>query len=208
MLSELIFGSFLVYSPRGTSTTSRNSRTVTYDIKGGNEQRLKEVMERLVARFDESALSQILGPDVTLVPAPRSAPLVAGALWPPKRIAEALVALGYGGAVETYLERVAAVPKSASQPMGSRPGPQRHYDTMCVQRGLVAPTRITIVDDVLTKGATLIAASSRLVEAFPLADVRAFALVRTLGLQPEVERIIDPCVGTIRRVGDQAVRDP
>ena len=36
----------------------------------------------------------------------------------------------------------------------------------------------------------------------------AFALVRTMGLRPDVEQIVDPCVGTIRRHGSDADRQP
>jgi adenine/guanine phosphoribosyltransferase-like PRPP-binding protein len=62
---------------------------------------------------------------------------------------------------------------------------------------LAAPLRIVLVDDVVTKGATLLAAASLIHAAFPDTRVEAFALVRTLGLQPEVQRIVDPVVGTI-----------
>jgi adenine/guanine phosphoribosyltransferase-like PRPP-binding protein len=59
--------------------------------------------------------------------------------------------------------------------------------------------RITLVDDVVTRGATLFAAASLVAGTFPRADVRAFSLIRTLGLQADVERVIDPAVGTITR---------
>jgi hypothetical protein len=39
-------------------------------------------------------LKNYLGPDEVLVPAPRSSPIKAGALWPALRICEALVAAG------------------------------------------------------------------------------------------------------------------
>ena len=40
------------------------------------------------------------------------------------------------------------------------------------------------------------------------ADVRAFALIRTMGLQPEVEKIVMPSVGVIRRnAQNDAVRN-
>lgn len=76
--------------------------------------------------------------------------------------------------------------------------PERHYNTLRVERELLeVPKRITLVDDFVTKGATLIAAASRVKEAFPAADVRVFALVRTMGLIPDIEAIGSPCVGRI-----------
>ena len=67
---------------------------------------------------------------------------------------------------------------------------------------------MTVVDDFITKGNTLLAACSLLKEALPEAEVRAFALVRTMGLVPEVERVVEPCMGTIRVSLDEAFREP
>jgi adenine/guanine phosphoribosyltransferase-like PRPP-binding protein len=60
------------------------------------------------------------------------------------------------------------------------------------------PSRIVIVDDVITKGATLIAAASALHAAYPDAEIRPFAVLRTMGFRPEVGRILDPCEGVIK----------
>jgi hypothetical protein len=59
-----------------------------------------------------------------------------------------------------------------------------------------------------TKGRTLLAAAMRMREAFPGAQLRAFALVRTMGLVPEVRQLLDPCQGEIRWAGEDAQRDP
>jgi hypothetical protein len=59
-----------------------------------------------------------------------------------------------------------------------------------------------------TKGRTLLAAASRLHEAFPAAQIRAFALVRTMGLIPSVEHLLDPCKGEIRWQAGDAYRCP
>ena len=70
------------------------------------------------------------------------------------------------------------------------------------------PETIILVDDVVTKGRTLLAAASRLHEAFPRTRIRAFALVRTMGLIPEVPRLLDPCKGEIRWEAGDARRRP
>ncbi len=54
------------------------------------------------------------------------------------------------------------------------------------------------------RGRKLVAAAMRIQEAFPKANVRAFALVRTMGLIPDVERLFDPCEGAIRWDGHDA----
>jgi len=207
LLSELRFGSFLVYSPQGKSELSSRSREYCYAVKAGQSEALARIIARLASDFLSTGLSAVLGPDVTLVPAPRSSVLVAGGLWPTQLTADALVAARLASSVLPALTRTTAVPKSSFQARGERPNARRHYDTIAVELGL-ATSRITIVDDVLTKGNTLLGAATRLAEAYPNADIAAFGLIRTMGFIPEVTTIIDPCVGTIRNVFDEAQRTP
>lgn len=208
LLSDLVFGSFLVYSPRGVSEVSRRSRAHRDAIKAGNPQLLERAVALLEERFSPSGLAAVLGPDVTLVPAPRSGLLLEGSLWPSRLIAEALRRAGLGADVRPLLRRIEAVPKSAYQQVGGRPSARRHYETMAVDIELVSTRRITVVDDFVTRGSTLLGGASQITCAIPQAEVRGFALVRTLGLQPEIERIVDPCVGVIRAMLDAADRDP
>ncbi len=101
------------------------------------------------------------------------------------------------------LRRVHAVPRSATAKAWERPTVHRHYASLAVDEAAIRLDEVLLVDDVITKGRTLLAAASRLQAAFPAARIRAFALLRTLGLDPEVERLLDPCVGEIRwRAGD------
>jgi hypothetical protein len=206
LLSEVTFGSFLAYSPRGTSEISQRSQRICYGIKadrvvGAPPVRLIEyAVERFKAAVRDADLRDLIARDVALMPCPRSAPFPPGqkpALWVPLRICEALRAAGYGSMILRSLERIEAVQKSAFSARGERPSVQRHLDTMRVTPGIERPARITLVDDVVTKGATLLAAASLVAQAFPGSDVRAFALVRTMGLVPEIERIVDPVVGRI-----------
>jgi len=145
-------------------------------------------------------LEEFLGSDVSFVPCPRSAPFPPGqspALWVPRRICEELRTAGYGSSILPVLHRVTAVKKSAFAAPGERPTPQKHMETMHVTPPLSLPPKITLVDDVVTKGATLLGGASLLASAFPGAEIRAFALVRTMGLVPDVDQIVDPVVGTI-----------
>jgi hypothetical protein len=59
-----------------------------------------------------------------------------------------------------------------------------------------------------TKGRTLLAAASRVQEAFPCAEIRAFALIRTMGLISGIQQLLDPCKGEIRWRGGDAHRSP
>jgi predicted amidophosphoribosyltransferase len=157
---------------------------------------------------DSAPLAGFFEAKDVLVPVPGSAPYVAGGLWTAEVLAVALVNEGLGRIAWTGLRRVRAVPKSASAAPGERPTVNLHYESFVIERRAIAPERIVLIDDVVTKGRTLLAAASRVHEAFPCARVRAFALVRTMGLISGVQRLLDPCRGEIRwRAGD-AYRSP
>ena len=197
LLSEVRFGAFLTYSPRGSSEVSQRSRRWRDAIKHDRVPGIAAVVDRLATEISTTPLSQLLGPEVVLVPAPKSAPLVEGALWSARRIADELVSRGLGSEVLPCVRRVVRVPKSAFAAAGARPTAMEHLESMSIDTPLIRPDRIVIVDDVVTKGATLLAAASIVQDSFPDAEVSVFAILRTMGLQPEVERIVEPCAGVI-----------
>jgi hypothetical protein len=188
---------------------SKKSQFVCHRIKQDGpepgEKPAGPIVEWVVSRIRARGappLDKVLGPDAVLVPLPRSAPFPPNqknVLWVPNRIAHALVAEGWGHRVAAMLARATLVQKSAFAESGQRPSPQAHLDSMTITRGLTVPARIVLIDDVVTKGATLLAGASLIRDVFPGIQVDCFALVRTLGLQPEVDRIVDPVVGAITR---------
>jgi hypothetical protein len=206
LLSSVPYAALLTYSPRGLSETSIRSQRVRDAIKAARP----DVIERCVEKLRElGGMEPFLGPDVVLVPAPRSAPIKdPSTAWPSARICDRLVAAGFGRETLPCLSRTMAVPKSAFQPTGMRPTVQTHFESMAVERVLVPPERITVVDDVVTKGATLLAAASRLAEAFPNAEVLAFAILRTMGRVGNIEKIVDPCRGELIWRGSDVDRQP
>jgi hypothetical protein len=209
LLSEVVFGALLAYSPRGPADVSQRSRSVCYNIKAGDPATLRRAMQLLREHVDGGGiLSPFFGQAVALVPMPRSAPLVAGALWPAEIICRSIVGAGLVRTIVPCLRRNEAVPKSARAPRGERPGVSAHFASMDAESMVGVADRVLVVDDVITKGSTALAAASRLVEVYPNADVKIFALVRTKGLVVDIERIFDPATGNVRLVGDEGDRQP
>ena len=155
-------------------------------------------------------LSNLFAKDSFLVPVPGSAPAGRSA-WAAQYLALALHGVGLGGSVWAGIERRFSVRKSATALSAQRPTVRQHYESFAVSRQSTPPeppARLVIVDDVITKGRTIMAAAIRLHEAFPNADIRAFALVRTMGFVSKVGDALDPCQGVVRWAGGDARREP
>jgi len=143
-------------------------------------------------------------PNTILVPTPKSSLMQPNTLWVPERIATALVRMGLGKEVVSCLVRDKPVPKAALSVPNERSTTVEHYESMRVQGRLSRPDEIVLVDDVVTRGATLLGAANRLADVFPQTRIRAFAAMRTISNQDEFDKLYVPCVGTIelRESGD------
>lgn len=163
------------------------------------------------------------GSGVVLVPVPGSAP-AQRAYWVGERLAWCLREIGLAAEVWPLLRRRCAVRKSAFAAAGERPSVLEHYASFAVERAswgwasmagssllggsADSGLRLTLVDDVITRGRTLLAAAARLQEAFPAAQIAAFALLRTLRRGEVLRRILDPCDGEVRWESNDARRCP
>jgi hypothetical protein len=219
----LPFASCFAYLPGGGGPVCEQGRLLCARLKAADPAWLPRLVVQVwLEAAAHGRLRSAFGARAVLVPVPGSAP-VQRVDWVGERLAWCLKEVGLAAGVWPILRRRHAVRKSAFAVAGERPSVLEHYASFAIQRvssgwasidagGIDdsgdARLTLTLVDDVITRGRTLLAAASRLREAFPTADVRAFALLRTLNRDETLCQVLDPCEGEVRWVSGDARRIP
>jgi len=204
-IAQIDFGSFLTYSPYGETDVEKRSRTARTNLKrdehiniGSNHPLMSDYLAELIKKkLDTLPFASFFNKDSILIPAPSSSLLKSDSLWVPERLANALVKTGLGKDTKSCLQRVRAVAKSSKVSSENRPKVIDHYNSLVVQKILGEPKEILVIDDIVTRGSTLLGAVNRLADAFPNARIRGFAFMRTITNSNEFESIIKPCTGKI-----------
>ena len=166
------------------------------DLKLSNPERIKRIASWMASDTGRDLFPTYFGSDVVLVPTLGHAPRTKKGepRSPTIELVRSMESEGLGRCME-WLHRLNKVPKSAWS-TGDRPTEKSHYSTIvcCVPPvlGLDLIDRITVVDDVITSGATLHACVRRLAEELPSARVTAFAIVRTISGVTELSRAFCP----------------
>jgi len=214
LLSSVRFGATLAYSPRGTTALSRQSAGFVRALKQNKMLRVEGVeitaarylAQRMDERRDELPFAKHLAAGVILVPMPRAGLRSKGAIWPALELAEALLERGFGGEIRELLKRTTPIRKAATSSAGERPTTLQHFDSMDVD-GLVTDQPVVLVDDVITRGATMLGAASRLRASSVTLEIFGFAAARTIS-KGDVPEVFDPVVGTIELRKGQTFRKP
>lgn len=212
-LSELEFGSYLTYTPRGDSDSAKRSQNAMVNLKQersvGNPSKVMSqfVAEKIKCDINALPFNNFFGPNVSLIPVPKSSLMKANTLWVPKEIAKALSQQELG-VYFPYLKRITPVAKAAFSNNTDRPKIMDHYDSIGFETLLSIPTAIVLIDDVITTGSTLLGCARRLKQVFPEIPIKAFAVIRTISNPVDFEKIENPCVGKIINNGYRTYRDP
>ena len=166
-------------------------------MTGGPAWSMTRIAE-LCKEQEPKAFRGIFGPDVTLVPIPRSAPRrTRDTLWPGLSLAEALLERGLGRDVQELLERTQAVPKAHGSAGSKRPTVSTLSGSLRWLGDLGSNLeRIVLVDDVVTRGTTFLSARDLIQNIQPELEVAGFAAIRTMSFEV-VEQPLDPVRGTI-----------
>ncbi|HEY2678037.1 MAG TPA: hypothetical protein VGI65_13790 [Steroidobacteraceae bacterium] len=207
-MESVAFASCYVYSPAGVGEVCERSRLLRELLKSGDEQFLLKYAVRVHQQATQSTqLAGFFGAADVLVPVPGCSTQSCGR-WVAAGLADALVREGLGAISWRGLHRIRAVQKSATAGVAARPSVRLHYESFSMERAPREMGSVMLIDDVITKGRTILAAAARVREILPGARIRAFALVRTMGLIPTISRLVNPCIGEILWVRGDATRIP
>lgn len=146
---------------------------------------------------DSDLFRDFFSSETILVPVPGSSLTKPDTLWAPKLLSDALLRHELGSSVCTCLSRCIPVQKSAISKPQDRPTPAKHCETMEIASMVTEPTDILLIDDVVTRGATLLGAAGRISQRYPNTNIKAFAAMRTVSDIHEFKGVLDPQMGTI-----------
>ena len=178
--SPLKVGSFPVYPSHSRESPSWRVRDRLYrHVKQGQGERIEGYINRLVSLY-RSELGDFFEGVGSLIPVPGRSRRLPGSLWVPDRIARALHDNGIGESVNHLLERWKPVPPSTGVATGSaRPSPKQHIESLRVLNDLFGNvSKVMLIDDFVTRGATLLGCAEKFRQAYPNVDIRAFSLCR------------------------------
>jgi hypothetical protein len=215
LLSELEYAAFLSYVPRPATDAGKASKQWMYHLKNDHlfghppKSMSTLVAQRLAETLITLPFRDLLDGTALAVPIPKSSLMRPGSLWVPLLLCKALKEAGLVAEVLDCLRRQHAVRKSATSAPSERATAGIHYESMSVEKALVPPTAsLLLVDDVITRGATMLGCAQRLAEAFPQAQISGFAAMRTVSKEADFVALSAPCRGKVTLQDGNSYRHP
>ena len=171
------------YGKKGEPTEVDRARKIVANTKACRFDFLNNYFNSFITDSNKNKLAEFIPPTATLIPIPKSAPMLDGAQWPPKEICKFLLNRGYGDCAIELLKRIKVVPKAAFQKTSEeRPSVELHCKTIKFQKSEIyssAISQIILVDDVITQGRTAYACYKTIREFLPNTPISLFCLIRT-----------------------------
>lgn len=177
---ELRFASLFVYPSNPGDAAAREAKAFALRVKTAQADAVERAVALVKEHWNAGRFRDFLGSARVLVPVPGHAPRRAPDwIFPTKALCDRLVAEGLGRSVCPLVARATKVPKSAWVSPSERPTPEMHSASMSVgELPLDIGREITIVDDVVTRGATFLGVARVLRTAINGLEPRAFAFFR------------------------------
>lgn len=182
---RLTVGAVLPYVKKQANESRRTwkQRDLLYALKNGRDFESKKgpaAPGLVLANYVQPPANSVLGPDVVLVPVPRS---TVPEVWPPppadwggRQLAEALHAAGLADRVHFGLKRVRSVDRASAGAPGDRPSVAEHMTSLEADVTSLEPgSSVVVVDDLVTRGTQLIAAARTIENALGGLHVAGFA---------------------------------
>lgn len=173
------FMTLLVYSPRGISENAQFSRVLAGSCKNGEPRFAANVALKL---RELNAESYFL--NSALIPIPRSTPLVPGAVFPSRILAETLVNNNLGNTVHSCLKRTQPINKSSNNfSAQTRNTVPTHLGSLEVEPIIIPEPTLILIDDIFTLGRTAMASAMKLQAVYPDKEIKIFCPFRTRGME-------------------------
>ena len=220
LLTAVRFASLLSYLPKrrwneGNAGTNPDKLSQAHEYMIALKQNWvppggQHSLARLVAKQCASSgtFSEFFSKDTVLVPVPDSKRTRSDTLWVPHVLANELKMVGLGRDIVPCLLRTVPIQKAATSASGQRPTVKEHCDSLEMRRLFMEPPCILLIDDVVTRGTAFLAAYHKIHDAYPDAEIKAFAAMRTVQYpgEDDFRDVIDPYIGTITPNNSHAYR--
>jgi hypothetical protein len=183
------------YYPRPKSEVGEKSKRICAQVKRPNPEMIEKIVDRMIS---DGQHKQLFGDEAILIPVPRSTPILKDGSWPSLSIAEKLRVRGLGGAVEPILVRASAVsPSHLATSASERTSVNEHRASLTISGLLTPPSKVILVDDVVTQGRTMCACALELAGKYPNAQIVMFALLRSASFDNGEEKLLAYCTGDV-----------
>lgn len=167
----------LRYCARGQSENAKKSRYFIGKCKNGDAGFSENIVEGILKNKKEAFFE-----NATLIPVPRSTPIIENATFPAKTIAETLLNNHLGNEYRECIKRINAIKKSSNNYTAqTRNKVSDHLSSLSVIPLLIDTPTLIIVDDVLTLGRTAMACALLLKDIYPDKEIKIFCPFRTRG---------------------------
>ncbi|MCS6787965.1 MAG: phosphoribosyltransferase [Aigarchaeota archaeon] len=159
-ISRLPFGPLWSWTNKPTDEEGHKAKTLCYALKryqvfNKDLDAIKMAVDSLDSRMGSLPFSDFFSGEVALVPIPSSKPTRPDDVWVSRDICDEMEKRGLGLKLE-LLKRAYPIRRSSLSPPGERPSPIEHYNSMRGRKIERIPTRVILVDDVITKGHTML----------------------------------------------------